>query len=260
MQNKDAGSILLIRCNKIISSCNKPTDENLNKLSKNIKKYGVLQPITVRPLDYGMYEIISGERRFTASKLAGLSSVPCIIINTDKKNSEIMKFIENTFKKQLNFFDEANTIKTLILKYNLTLNEISDIISCDITEVIDKLKLLHFTRENVIKVTNSNLTFNQCKSLLKLEDTEFFDKTLDEIITFGMNDFQTEEYVRKILKNKRNSYIFKDIRLFTNTISNAVEKIKNSGTDVILNKNEDDEKIEYNIVIFKNSNIVIKSR
>lgn len=259
MQNKDAGSILLIRCNKIISSCNKPTDENLIRLSDNIKKYGVLQPITVRPSDYGMYEIISGERRFTASKLAGLSFVPCIIINTDKKNSEIIKFIENTFRKQLNFFDEANIIKSLILKYNLTLKEISDIISCDITEVIDKLKLLHFSRENIIKIINSDLTFNQCKSLMRLENTEFFDKTLDEIIDFRMNDFQTEEYVSKILKNERNSYIFKDIKLFTNTISNIVEKIKNSGTDVILNKKEDDEKIEYNIIISKNNHIVIKS-
>lgn len=260
MQNKDAGSIILIRCNKIISSCNKPTDENLSKLSNNIRKYGVLQPITVRPLEYGMYEIISGERRFTASKLAGLSYIPCIIINTDKKTSAVMNFIENTFRKQLSLFDEANSIKTLILDYKLTLDEISDILSCDISDVIDKLKLLHFSRENMIKAENSNLTFNQCKSLLKLEDTEFFDKTLDEIITSGMNDFQTEEYVKKILKNKRNNYIFKDIRIFTNTISNAVEKMKFSGADVIFDKNEDDDKIEYNIVISKKSNIVIRSR
>ena len=92
MQHKDAGSILLIRCNKIISSCEKPTDENLVKLSSSIRKHGILQPITVRPVKYGMYEIISGERRFTASKLAGLSSVPCIVINTDEKTSAIMKW------------------------------------------------------------------------------------------------------------------------------------------------------------------------
>ena len=260
MQNKDAGSIILIRCNKIISSCNKPTDENLGKLSNNIRKYGVIQPITVRPLQYGMYEIISGERRFSASKLAGLSYVPCIIIDTDKKTSAIMNFIENTFRKQLSLFDEANSIKTLIIDYKLTLDEVSDILLCDVSDVIDKLKLLHFSRENIIKSENANLTFNQCKSLLKLEDTEFFDKTLEEIITTGMNDFQTEEYVKKILKNKRNSYIFKDLRIFTNTISNAVEKIKNSGTDVIFDKNENDDKIEYNIVIYKKSDIAIRSR
>lgn len=260
MQNKDAGSIILIRCNKIISSCDKPTDENLGKLSNSIRKHGVLQPITVRPLQYGMYEIISGERRFTASKLAGLSSVPCIIINTDKKTSAVIKFIENTLRKQLSLFDEANSIKALILDYKLTLDEVSDMLSCDISDVIDKLKLLHFSRENIIKAENYNLTFNQCKSLLKLENTEFFDKTLDEIITTGMNDFQTEEYVKKILKNKKNSYIFKDIRIFTNTISNAVDKMRSSGAEIIFNKKENDERIEYNIMISKKSNFVIRSR
>ena len=125
MQNKDVGSILLIRCNKIISSCDKPTDENLGKLSNSIRKHGILQPITVRPLQYGMYEIISGERRFAASKLAGLSYVPCIIINTDKKTSAVMNFIENTFRKQISLFDEASSIKTLILDYKLTLDEVS---------------------------------------------------------------------------------------------------------------------------------------
>lgn len=259
MQHKDAGSILLIRCNKIISSCEKPTDENLVKLSCSIRKYGILQPITVRPVKYGMYEIISGERRFTASKLAGLSSVPCIVINTDEKTSAIMKFIENTFRKQLSLFDEADIIKTLIIDYKLTLAEVSDILSCDISDVIDKLKLLHFSRENMVKAKNFNLTFNQCKSLLKLEDTEFFDKTLDEIIASGMNDFQTEEYVKKILKNKRNSYIFKDVRIFTKTISNAVEKLKSSCSNVFFDVKEDDKKIEYNIVISKENNSVIRS-
>ena len=259
MQYKDAGSIILIRCNKIISSCDKPTDENLVKLSDSIRKHGVIQPITVRPIQYGMYEIISGERRFTASKLAGLSSVPCIIIDADEKTSVIMKFIENTFRKQLSLFDEADSIKTLIIDYKLTLDEVSDILLCDISEIIDKLKLLHFSRENMLKIKNYNLTFNQCKSLIKLENTEFFDKTLDEIITLGMNDFQTEEYVNKILKNKRNNYFFKDIRIFTNTISNAIDKMKSSGAKVIFDKKESDEKIEYNIVISKNKNFVIRS-
>lgn len=259
MQHKDAGSILLIRCNKIISLCEKPTDENLVKLSSSIRKHGILQPITVRPVKYGMYEIISGERRFIASKLAGFSSVPCIVINTDEKTSAIMKFIENTFRKQLSLFDEADIIKTLILDHKLTFDEISDILSCDISDVIDKLKLLHFSHENMVKAKNFNLTFNQCKSLLKLEDTEFFDKTLDEIIASGMNDFQTEEYVKKILKNKRNSYIFKDVRIFTKTISNAVEKLKSSCSDVFFDVKEDDKKIEYNIVISKENNSVIRS-
>ncbi len=259
MQVEDAGRIVLIRCNKIISS-NKPTDEHISKLSKNIRKNGILQPLTVRPLDYGMYEIISGERRFSASKLAGLTSVPCIVINTDKKTSAALSFIENSFKNNQSLFEEADEIKSLILVHKYTIDEIADMLSCDIFEIINKLKILHFSRENRIKAENFHLTFNQCKFLLKLEDTEIFDKALDEIIFFHMNDFQTEEYVEKILKNKRNTFIIKDIRLFTNTLQNAVEKMKKAGVEVNVDKKEDENKIEYNVVISKKSNFVIRSR
>lgn len=260
MQNEDAGRIVLIRCNKIISSNRKNTDTDISKLSNNIRKNGVIQPLTVRPLDYGMYEIISGERRFSASKLAGLSSVPCIVINTDARTSAAMGFIENSFRKNYSLFDEADIIKSLILDHKYTIDEISDMLSCDIFDVINKLKILHFSHENRIKAENFCLSFRQCKALLKLEDTELFDKILDDVITFYMNDFQTEEYVEKILKNKRNTLVFKDIKIFTNTISNAIEKMKSAGINVISKKNETEEKIEYNIVISKKNNIVIRSR
>ena len=142
MQYETAGHIVLIRCNKIISSDKRKTDDKIGSLSSNIKKNGIIQPLTVRPLNYGMYEIISGERRFTASKLAGLSSVPCIIIDTDEKTSAALNFIENSFRKNYSLFDEADTIKSLILDYKYTIDEISDMLSCDIFEVIDKLKIL----------------------------------------------------------------------------------------------------------------------
>ncbi len=260
MQTEDAGRIILIRCNKIITPNNKPTDENISKLSNNIRKNGILQPISVRPLNYGMYEIISGKRRFTAAKLAGLTSIPCIIINSDKKTSAAHNFIENYFRKTHSLFDEADTIKSLILDYQYTIDEISDMLCCDIFDVINKLKILHFSRENRIKAENSHLTFRQCIALSKLEDTGLFDETLDEIINSHLNDFQTEKYVEKLLKNKRNTAIYKDIRLFTNTISNTIEKMKSAGINVISDKKETDEKIEYNIVISKKKQFVIRSR
>lgn len=260
MQYENAGHIVLIRCNKIISSDKRKTDDKISILSNNIRKNGIIQPLTVRPLDYGMYEIISGERRFTASKLAGLSSVPCIIIDADEKTSAALNFIENSFRKNYSLFDEADKIKSLILDYKYDISAISDMLSCDISEIIDKLKILHFSRENRIKAENANLSFRQCKALLKLENTEFFDKTIDEIISFHLNDFQTEEYISKILKNKRNTVIFKDIRIFTNTVTNAVEKMKSAGINVISDKSENDEKIEYRIVIIKNNKFAVKSR
>lgn len=262
MQTEAAGRIVLIRCNKIIPSKLKPSslDESIAQLSESIKKYGILQPLSVRPINYGMYEIISGNRRLSASKLAGISSVPCIIIDTDKKSAAEMNFVENSFKKKFSIFDEADIIKNLILKYEFTIDEISDMLSCDITEIIDKLKLLHFSREKRIKAEISRLTQNQCKMLLKLENTEFFDEAIDTVINEKFNDFQTEEYINKLLKNLHSTVVFKNIGIFTKTISNAVEKMKTAGVNVVFDKKEDDEKISYSIVIPKTNNSAIKSQ
>lgn len=253
MQTESAGRIVLIRCNKINPSKLKNSiDKNITELSESIRKYGILQPLLIRPIKYGMYEIISGNKRFSAAKLAGITSVPCIVIDTDEKTAAKMNFIENSFKNKYSLFDEVDIIKILILDYNFTIDEIADILFCEVSEVIDKLKILHFSRENRIKAENSKLTFNQCKSLLKLENTEFFDEALDETINEKFNDFKTEEYVCKILKNLHNTAVFKDIKLFTNTISNAVEKMKSAGIKTIFNKQENDENLSFTIIIPKN--------
>ena len=253
MQNEYAGQIIFIKCNKIIFPDNIKIkkDDNILKLSENIRKNGLIQPISIRPVKYGLYEIISGKRRFSALKLAGYTTVPCMIIDIDDKKSAAYGFIENSFKINYSLFDEADILKSLILDYKYTIDEISSILSTDIFEIINKLKILHFSKENRIKAENANLTFSQCISLLKLENTEFFDRTLDAVIENHLNDFQTEDFVNKLLSDKRNIVIFKDIRLFTNTISNAVNRMKSAGINAESIKNENDEKIEFIITIPK---------
>ncbi|MBP3329812.1 MAG: ParB/RepB/Spo0J family partition protein [Clostridia bacterium] len=261
MQNEYAGQIIFVKCNKIISSVNtKNKTENIEKLSDNIRKNGLLQPINIRPVKYGLYEIISGQRRFTACKLAGLTSVPCVIMNIDSKISAAFNFIENSFRKEYGLFEQSDIIKTLIIEHKYTIDEISSMMSADISEVINRLKILHFSGENRIKAENAKLTFSQCVSLLKLEDTEYFDKTIDAVIENHLNDFQTEDFVNKLLREKRNTVVFKDIRIFTNTISHAVEKMKSAGIDAQSTKTETDEKIEISISIPKKNNYVIRSR
>ncbi len=251
MTQKIAGQIVFTECNKIFTQ-----NDNLNdcydyflKLSENIKKYGILNPILIRPVKYGMYEIISGKKRFKAAKLSGFTSVPCIIIDTDEKTGACINFIENYFHGSQDVFKKSKEIKKLILDYKYTIDEVSDILGEDIFEVINRLKILNFTQENKIKIKNSGLSYNQCLMLTKLDDTENFDKILDEIISEHLNDFQTEELINKILKNKKSKVTFKDIKLFTNTIENAIDKMKNFGINVVSDKTENEEKIEYSIII-----------
>lgn len=252
MQNEYAGQIIFVKCNKIISPDNvKNKSDDIIKLSENIKKNGLIQPISIRPVEYGLYEIISGKRRFSAVKLAGLTTIPCMIMNIDNKKSAAFNFIENSFRNNYSLFTEADILKSLIIDHKYTIDEISSMLSIDVYEVINKLKILHFSRENRIKAENANLTFSQCVSLLKLENTEFFDKTLDAVIENHLNDFQTEDFINKLLREKRNTVVFKDIRIFTNTISHAVDKMKAAGINAESVKIENEEKIEFTITIPK---------
>ncbi len=258
MQNKSAGEIVVISCSKIIPS-EKVTDKNIEKLSQSIKKHGLLQPIKIRPQKYGFYEIINGNRRFTAAKLAGLMSVSCIITDTDERTSKMVGFIENHFCRNLDFIEESEKIKDLIINHKYTIDEISDMLCTDIFSVVNKLRILHFSRENRIKIKNSGMTYNQCITLLKLENTEYFDSAVDAVITNKMNEEQTEKFVSKLMSEKRNTVVFKDIKIFTNTISHTVEKMKSWGIDTEYNQTENDDKIEFYIAVSKRKHSDVKS-
>lgn len=255
MQKKIAGEIVIINCDKIVPT-EKVTDDNIAKLSENIRKYGLLQPIKIRPQKYGLYEIISGNRRFAASKLAGIREIACIIIDVDERNSEKIGFIENYFIKKPDFIEESEKIRDLIINYKYTIDELSDMLCTDISGIINKLKILHFSRENRIKIKLSGITYNQCISLLKLENTDFFNNALDTVITDKMNEEQTEKFVSDFLKEKRNTVAFKDFKIFTNTISHTVEKMKSWGIDAEYIQKENEDKINLYITIPKHKNLM----
>lgn len=259
MHDENAGQIKYIECNKIISESDERTHSDIIKLSESIRKYGIIQPVTVRPVKYGLYEIISGKRRFKAAKLAGFSNIPCIIMNIDYKTSAAYNYIENSFRKNFDYFEEAETIKNLIIEHQYTIKEISSLLCIDIFDVINKLKILHFSEENKIKIKNAKLNFNQCILLLKLEDTEFFEKAIDAVTANFLNENQTKELVNKLMSDRRNTIIFKDIRIFSNTILHAVEKMNSAGIKTDYTETETNENIIYSIIVSKNNKYGMKS-
>ncbi|MBE6783941.1 MAG: ParB/RepB/Spo0J family partition protein [Ruminococcaceae bacterium] len=259
MHDENAGQIIYIECNKIISESDKRTHSDIVPLSENIKKYGIIQPIHVRPVKYGLYEIVNGKRRFAAAKLSGLSSVPCIIMNIDHKTSVAYNYIENSFRKNIDYFEEAEIIKNLIIDQQYTIEEISYLLCTDIFDVINKLKILHFSAENKIKIKQVKLSFNQCIMLLKLENTEFFEKAIEAVTTNFLNENQTKELVNKLLSDKRNTIIFKDIRIFSNTILHAVQKMNSAGIKTDYSETETDENIKYSIIVSKHNKCGMKS-
>ena len=226
-------------------------DNELNMLCESIKQNGILQPLTVRKNSIG-YELISGERRLRASKLANLSYVPCIIIEVSERNSAVLALVENIQRQDLSFFDEAYAIDKLIDFYGMTQEDAAIKLGKAQSTIANKLRLLKFSEKEMNVIANASLTERHARALLKLHTAEQREFALDKIIKNKLNVEKSEILIEGILNSqkekdsiKRRSGAFKDIRLFVNTINKAVETMQAAGIQANSQKIQSDNYIEY---------------
>ena len=151
-------------------------NESLHRLAESIRKYGILQPLTVRKTDENSrfsifkYELVAGERRLRASKLLGLPTVPCIVIETDTQTSAALAIIENLHRDDLNIFEESAAIASLIELYKLTQEQIALQLSLTQAAVANKLRLLRLSAEERAFILEHNLTERHARALLRIKD------------------------------------------------------------------------------------------
>ncbi len=231
------------------------------RLADSIRRYGILQPITVRIASEGdekrIFEIIAGERRFRAAKLLGMRSVPCIIMTADDKKSAELALIENLLREDLNIFETARAMKRLIEDFKLTQDEVAKRLSMSQSAVANKLRLLRYSAEEERLILENRLTERHARAILKLNDTEERKKTILVVIKSHLNVSATETYVDKLLEEKdciieksgKKIPIIKDIRLFYNTLDRAIDVVKNAGVDISSKKKEDESGIFIEISI-----------
>ena len=149
------------------------SDEAITALAESIREHGVLQPILVRPLSTGGYQIVAGERRWRASQLAGLKTVPCIVRNyTDREICEIA-IIENLQREDLNPIESARAIKQLIETFDLTQEVVADRIGKSRPAVANTLRLLTLTPEVVNMIEAGKLSAGHARCLISVEDPKF---------------------------------------------------------------------------------------
>jgi len=234
---------------------------NLQELSDSIKSYGVLQPISVRVVNGNSYELIAGERRLRASKLAGLTEIPAIVIDVYDEDSAIIALIENLQRKDLNFIEEAEGYYNLINDHNLTQEKLAKMLGKSQSTIANKLRILKLNKEVKNKLLENDLTERHARALLRIPDEELQIKVLDTIIKKKLNVSETEKYIQTTIDNiinsdekKHNKNImkfYKDIRIFTNTIKEAVQIMKKSGINAELNQKENENFLEFTIKIPK---------
>lgn len=236
-------------------------DEAISALAESISKYGILQPLTVRNvsmyLDEECYELVAGERRLRAAKSLGMETVPCLIVNVTDKQSAELAIIENLQRENLNIFEQASAISALICIYSLTQEQVAARLCVSQSYIANKLRLLRLTEEERDIITQNALTERHARALLKLSDPTERKKALEKIVERKLNVSQSEELIDRMITPKEKAPkqktlgAIKDVRLFYNSIDNALKIVRKSGVAVFTKKRELEDEIELTIKIKK---------
>lgn len=243
------------------------SEDGLRSLADSISRYGILQPLTVRrPADDDGYELVAGERRLRAAKMAGLTLVPCVVCEIDRKRSAVLAIIENLQRAELNMFEEAQSLSALAVEHGMTQDEIARRLSCSQSYVANKLRLLRLTEGEQSEILQNSLTERHARAFLRLRDPSDRAEAISRCVRGKMNVAATEELVESILRDRegqmtleilpekprgKRQFILKDIRLFYNSIDHAVELVKSAGIDIRSRKIETEDATELRIVIRK---------
>jgi ParB family chromosome partitioning protein len=232
---------------------------DIAELAESIKANGILQPLTVRAAGDGNYQLVAGERRLRAAKMAGFEEVPCILVNISDRNSAVMALVENIQRRDLGFFDEAEAIYRLIDIYGLTQEDAAIRLGKSQPTVANKLRLLRLSAEERAKITHYGLTERHARALLKLTGGDDRAEAIDNIRLKKLNVEQTERMIDGMLiarketdRVRKASGIFKDVRLFVNTITHAVDVMRAAGINAEATQNKTDTYTEYIIKIPNN--------
>jgi len=177
-------------------------EEELHDLAESIRKNGVVQPIIVRESSgaKGQYEIIAGERRWRASKIAGMNHIPVIIMDLDDKQALEIALVENVQRQNLTALEEAEGYKRLVDEFNYTQEELAEVIGKSRSQITNTLRLLSLPDAVKLLLNNDKLTAGHARALLICEDAEALAET---IVSKDLSVRQTERLVRKSSKPKK---------------------------------------------------------
>lgn len=261
--------ILMLRPCEIQASTYQPRkffDEyELKLLADSIAANGVIEPLTVRKKQEGGYELIAGERRLRAARMAGLRRVPCVLHKTDETTAAFYAITENMQRSDLTFFEEAAAIEKLVREFGFTQSEIAVRLGIAQSTLSNKLRILQLDYDTRNRITAAGLTERHARALLRLPNDKR-SPVLNRIIAEGLNLRQTEELIDSVLfpqeeplrdidtqvrdKPVRKAAIG-DVRLFANSLAKLLETMQSSGIDAHSRKIENEKYIEYKVRINK---------
>ena len=235
-------------------------EQALRELSESIQSYGILNPLTVR-LRCGKYELVAGERRLRAAKLAGLREVPCILVDVNMEDASLLALIENLQRKDLDFLEEAEGLQRLIRMFGMSQEEAARRIGKSQSAVANKLRLLKLPREVLESLREHGLSERHGRALLRLPDAAAQKLALAYVLENDLTVAATESYVDTLLsppaeapeekREPRRSLVLKDVRIFLNSLTRNIDLMKQGGIDAGFKKEETEEALILTISIPK---------
>ncbi len=232
--------------------------EELAELARSIRSLGILQPLSVRRTADG-WELIAGERRLRAARLAGLATVPCLPVSADEERSALLALVENLQRADLDVWEEAAALQALISRYGLSQEAAARRVGKSQSAVANKLRLLKLPPEVIARLRDARLTERHARALLTLPTAELQRAAAEHIIARGLNVAQSEQYIARLCgqaakpKKAVPLYRTKDVRLFLNTIRRSLSIMQSAGVAARWDRQETDEGLVLTIRIPKQS-------
>ena len=259
--NLDSTRVLFLPIDAITPNPNQPrrifSQHELEELAASIRSLGLLQPLTVRRTASGC-ELVAGERRLRAAGMAGLRSVPCVVLDIDREDSAVLALIENLQRSDLHYLEEAAAMARLLETCRISQEELAARLGKSQSAVANKLRLLRLSGACGDLLRSYHLTERHARALLRLSDEEERLRAARHIGEKHLNVAQTEQYIESLLSDiqqtepaRRPAYIVKDVRLFLNSIRHSVDVMRRSGVDAQVHREESEEAIVLTVRIPK---------
>ena len=264
-ETAESSSLMTLRISDIEPNKDQPRKafepNALAELADSIREHGILQPVVVRALPGGVYQIIAGERRWRASRMAGLSEIPAIVIEADDAKVRELALIENLQREDLHYLEEAQCYQKLLETYGLTQEELANRLGKSQSSIANKLRLLKLSDEVKAAMTEKRLSERHARALLKLTDDKQRLDAVERIAEKGLSVKETEQMVEKTLNKAYDEKqdgakprpklmrIVRDYRLFMNTINQAVNQLRESGMTVEVEQSDRADGVDIKISV-----------
>ena len=230
-----------------------------------VSKYGVLQPLTVRRLAGG-YELVAGERRLRAARLAGLSEVPCLLADVDEESSGMLALVENLQRRDLDYIEEAEGLQKLMQQYHLSQEQAARRIGKSQSAVANKLRILRHPPSVLQALRENHLTERHARALLKLPDEAERLRVIGLIAQGEWTVAKTEQYIDSLLaprtpqRRELGGFVLRDVRLFLNSIDHQLDLVRAAGVGASRERQETEQEIVLTIRIPKSKAPLSRSR